>query len=641
MVNENSKNRFEVLSGREQILRRPQMWIGGMDPIEKEMFIILEDKIERKNITYIPAFRKIQDEILDNSLDVLIEKCNSTGEIKVKMTDSSVLIEDNGPGIPVIKHNVSKIVDKSISEEEKRELSNSYIPYTAWTRLFSGSNFQDSDDKTTIGSHGIGSKACSVFSTKFIGITDDGKKKCTVTTKNNLEDKNCKVSSSSGKTGTSVEFWPDLKRFNLEKIDEVYFDLMYQRLLSLSITFPKIKFSFNGKKININDKKFLSMFSEHIEFQIFDKGFVGIFPNEYDEFNFFSYVNGLFLSRGGSHIEYIINNIVNPIREKLVKKFKNIKPADIKNKFSTVVFMRDFANPKFDSQTKETLTNAPSDISKYIADKIDFDKFAKQILKNDFIINPIIETFKIKEELKARSELKQVKKIKVKSDKYMPPIGENKFLALCEGMSACSGISSCLGRQGIGYYSMRGLPVNAFSSTIQKVAANQEFKEITTILNLDLSSKNEVPKTISFDKILITTDNDADGSHLTSMLLGWFARFAPNLFSEGKICRLLTPLILVENNKEKIVEYFFNVNDFKVWEANHQNKGYKYKYLKGLGSWERSQLIELIDKHGLNHFIQQYKIDENGMVYFNDWLGNDAEPRKKYLRAYSFDIDKA
>lgn len=501
------QDKFEVLTGRLQILKRPQMWIGSMDANTQNMFIINENKVEHKNVTFIPAFRKIIDEILDNSLDALIEHANATGTIKVEMTEDSVYIEDDGPGIPVVKKNLSELELKNLPKEEADLLKDSYIPQIAWTRLFSGTNFQDSDNKTTIGSHGIGSKATAIFSTKFIGTTDDGKKHCVVKSKNNLETSDCKVSSSNGKTGTSVEFWPDLPRFKMDKIDQVYFDLMYQRLLCLAITFPKIKFSFNKKRININDKKFLNMFSEHIEFVTFDKGFIGVLPNEYDDFNFFSYVNGLYLSRGGMHVDYIANSIIGPIRDKLEKKHKSIKPADIKNKLTLVVFMRDFANPKFDSQTKETLTNAPSEISNYLGDSVDFERFAKVILKNEAIINPIVDMFKLKEELKARQELKKIKKIKVKSDKYMSPIGTPKYLALCEGQSAMSGISSCLGRNGIGFYSMRGLPLNAYDSSMQKIVANTELKDIMNILGLDISKTDNL-KTIDFDKVLITTDAD-------------------------------------------------------------------------------------------------------------------------------------
>jgi DNA topoisomerase-2 len=97
-------------------------------------------------------------------------------------------------------------------------------------------------------------------------------------------------------------------------------------------------------------------------------------------------------------------------REKLAKKYKAIKPADIKNRLGLVVFLKDFENPQFNSQTKDELKNPMSDVAKHIDGKIDFEKFAKDILKNDAIISPIVDMFKLKEELKARQELKQAKK---------------------------------------------------------------------------------------------------------------------------------------------------------------------------------------------------------------------------------------
>ena len=638
-----SENKFEVLSGRDQILRRPQMWIGSMDPITRNMFIVNEDKVDQQDVTFIPSFRKICDEILDNSIDALIEHCNASGSIKVEMNDEMVSIEDNGPGIPVIKKKLSEAEIKSLPEAEAKEIMDSYIPEIAWTRLFSGSNFQDSSNKTTIGSHGVGSKATAIFSKKFIGHTDDGKHRCIVKAIDNLDKSTCKIDKTSGKTGTIVEFWPDFERFKLNKIEQVYKDLMYQRLFCLAITFPNIKFTFNKKRIAINDKKFLNMFHENIEYALFNNGFIGVYPNNNDDFRFFTYVNGLNFTRGGKHIDWISNQIVFPIRDKLEKKYKTIKPADIKNKLTLVVFMRDFANLKFDSQTKETLTNSDSEISQFLNNKVDFDKLVKNILKNEAIIDPIIETFKIKEELKARQELKQAKKVKVKSDKYLPPLGGSgrKYLALCEGASAQSGISACLGREGIGYYAMRGLPLNAYDSSIQKIVANQELKDITNILSLDISNTDKIDKCIAFEKVLITTDNDADAQHITAMLIGWFKKFAPNLFTDGKICKLITPLIIVQDKNFKIKEYFFNVQDFKKWEKIHPNNKDKVVYIKGLGSWEREQLQELIDKNGLDKFILTYRLDEKSDELVEDWLGSDPEKRKKHLSNYTFDINAA
>lgn len=634
-----TQNKFEVLTGRLQILKRPTMWIGAIDPILQDIFIITEDKVEKKLISFIPAFKKICDEILDNSLDALIEHNNAEGTIKVKMTDESVYVEDDGPGIPVQKKKLSDVELKNLQKEEINELQNSYIPEIAWTRLFSGTNFQNSSDKVTIGSHGVGSKAAAIFSTKFIGKTDDGKKNCIVTALNNLEEHHCKVFNASNKPGTIVEFWPDFPRFNMTKVDQIYKDLMYQRLFCLAMTFPKIKFYFNGKRIIDNNKKFLKMFSDNIEFVTFENGFIGVYPNESDEFNFFTYVNGMHMSRGGSHIEYIANQLVNPIRVKLEKKYKAIKPGDIKNKLTFVVFIRNFSNPKFDSQTKETLTNSLSDIANYFDKKIDFSQYAKQILKNNAIIDPIVETFKIKEELKARQELKQAKKVKVKSDKYFPGIGDRKYLFLVEGLSAGGGLMKCLGRNGKYYYCLRGLALNAYDSSIQKIAANQEIKDVMQILGIDLSKTN-VEQEASFEKIVIATDADLDGINISSMLLGWWYKLCPELYPKHKIYKLNTPVVVVKDSNENLKEWFFTLDDFKEWEAKNQNSKLKIVYLKGLGALETKDLDHIIEKQGFDSLLEEYSLDDTAGEYFENWLGDNPEPRKKYMKEYTFDINK-
>lgn len=634
-----SEHKFEVLTGRLQILQRPTMWIGAVNKTTQKMFILTDDKVEHREIEYVPGFKKICDEILDNSLDALIAHSNASGSIKVKIDEEKVSIEDDGPGIPVVKKKLSEIEEKNLPAEEARQIKNSYLPQLAWTRLFSGSNFQDGENKTTIGAHGVGSTATAIFSTKFIGKTDDGNKSCVVKSLDNMEKVSCKVGDTSGKSGTVVEFWPDLKRFGLDKIDQVYFDLMYQRLLCLAITFPKIKFSFNGKKIDNNEKKFLKLFSENVVSASFDKGFIGIYPNDSDEFNFFTYVNGMHMSRGGSHVDYMSWQIVSPIRDKLVKKYKTIKPADIRNRLSIVVFMRDFPNPKFDSQTKETLTNAQSEISNYLNNKIDFEKLAKDILKNNAVMTPIIDMFKIKEELKARQELKQAKKVKVKSDKYFPGIGEKKYLFLVEGLSAGGGLMKCLGRDGKYFYCLRGLALNAYDSSIQKIAANQEIKEVMNILNLDLTKKDDESQVIEFDKIVIATDADVDGINIASMLMGWWYKLCPSLYKQHKIYRLNTPIVIIEDAKENIKKWFFNLDDFKKWEATNNDKKLKIVYLKGLGSLSTSQLDYIIKQQGFESLLEEYTLDDMSDEYFKNWLGPDAEPRKKYMKEYSFDIN--
>ena len=641
-MKQEQSNDFEALSGIQQCLLRPQMWIGSMSPITQKMFMIGQNGVEYKEVTYIPAFRKIIDEIIDNGCDSIIKHQQAKGKIKVVIDEEWVYIEDNGPGIPVIRKDIKDITDNRMSDEEKKRISETYLPEIAWTRLFSGSNFKDSDNKTTVGSHGLGSKCTSIFSKKFVGISDDGNKMCKVVAKNNLETVETVVSESKER-GVRVKFYPDLNRFGLTKIEPVYVELMRQRLICLGITFPGIKFSLNGKQVNVNDKAFLNLFSEHITFQVFDRGFIGVYPNANDDFNFFTYVDGLALNRGGSHIDYIVDKVVTPVREKLIKKYKSIKPADIKNKLSLVVFLRDFPNLKFDSQTKETLTNLPSEITKYFGDSVDWEKMAKAIIKNEYILDPIVETFKLKEEVKERVALKQAgkSKVKISVDKYIKPIGGNDYLFVCEGLSARGSTSAAIGRNGVGYYASRGVGINAYDATSAQILKNQEFSDIITILGLDITNPNE--QMLNFKKFVIASDQDLDGIHITDIYIGWFVKFAPWMFDKGIICRLNTPLAIVFKDKgmTKIHKMFFDLNSFKKFESENDMSKYSTQYYKGLGTFPKDMFIKLFKENGgLEQFIQTLRLDDTGKSYVDSWLNGDkADERKKLISDYTFDID--
>lgn len=396
------------------------MYIGASNVVEVEDYCLVNDKIQRTSVKCVPGLLKIINEIIDNSVDIAIktnfEGCNS---VSVKITDDTVVVEDNGPGIPVSKN----------SEGE-------YIPFVCWGYAMSGSNFDNDENRTHLGMNGVGSYCTNVWSTEFTGISDDSKNRYTVKFKNNALDYKETVSNSVSK-GVTVKFKPDLKRFGIEKIDQTHKDLIYQRLLNLSISFPLIQFKFNNKAIKTkNFKSYVSSFADEGSFEVFQSGnfSFAVIPSPSDEFQQFSYLNGLNIKDGGTHIDVIANNIVSLLRDSLSKKYKTIKPADIKNKLMIVGVFKNFANPKFNSQTKEKLTNSVSEVNQYFGD-IDYQSLSKKILKNSNIISPIIEVFKIKEELKNRQELKTLNKAKkIKDEHYLPALKENKYIFIVEGL---------------------------------------------------------------------------------------------------------------------------------------------------------------------------------------------------------------
>ena len=681
---------FKSLSDRDHILLRPNMTIGATDETSVFDYILKDEKFSYEEIKYVPGLVKIINEIIDNSVDEAIRTNFEFGNlIKVNFNSDTnfIEVEDNGRGIPV------ELNDDGI-----------YMPILCWGQARAGENFESDDSgRDTIGMNGIGSYATNVFSLQFIGETSDGHNKLNVKFVDNAESYEISTRKSTTKY-TKVQFQPDLKRFGLTEQDvfsddSIYKKIIYQRLLNLSICYPKIIFHFNKKAIKVSSpKNILAQFGDNFEFYSNDKYMFAIYSNESDDFRFYSYINGLKLPNGGQHIDLISNEITSIIRDKLSKKYKTIKPGEIKNKLFVVFYGSNFLNPKFDSQTKEKLTNSIKEVRDYLGD-LDLQKIAAKILKNNSIIDPIIETYRIKEELKKRQEINSLnkKKKKITDEKYMPPTDNIfKYLVLAEGESAAGGISAVLGREGIGYYELKGIPLNAYEKKTLDVLTNKEIRVLIELLDLDINLEKEkdsknwylyndtivnendeimiddyfyrvidlkdkvlidsvdmnkykhqknvrrklAKKSISYENILLGTDQDLDGVHIRGLLLALFLRYAPNLIEEGRLKILKTPLLILRkgSNIEKI---FFDFDEYNLFINNNDISKYTVQYMKGLGSWEQEDLMKLFKKYGFDYFIETFEWCEETYKYVHQWMsGSESDSRKDLLQNNEFDIFK-
>lgn len=596
---------IKKLSEREHIIQRPSMYIGAVDLTKVSEYVFEDDKIVYKEISYVPGLIKIINEIIDNSVDVAIKtNFKSSNEISVKITEDTIEVQDNGTGIPVMKG-----------------ADGHYLAELAWGHARAGSNFDDDKNRTQIGMNGVGSFATNCFSKKFVGKTDDGKKSYTITFKDNAASFVDKEEKTGGKTGVNVKFWPDLAKFGLKAIDEVHMNVIKQRLINLSMSFPEVTFKFNGKKINVNSfKKYVALFNENFEIYETEDYRFAVLPNAEDDFRQFSYVNGLKIPDGGTHIDIISYQVVSRLRDKLAKKFKEIKPGDIKNKLMIVAFLKNVKNTKFNSQSKEKITNGTAEINEYFGE-IPFDGIVNKIFRNAAIIDPITEVYRIKEEFKKRQDLKALTKTvkKIKSDKYLPSIGTKKYLLLVEGESALGGLSPVLGRKECGYYTLKGKPLNAYSAQQKKFTENKELSELYKII------QNE-----DYQYVIYATDQDLDGYHIRGLLTGFFVRYLPEL--KGKIGMLQTPVIGV-TKKDQLTSWYYNLSDDVKLKAGETSN-----YYKGLGSWDVEDLKSVVQKDGLAKMINILEFDNDKII--EEWLGDDSEPRKKYILANDFSIAK-
>ena len=609
--------KMKTLTSVEHILVRPNLWIGSVSPSEKETWVLNEDDtISFKKISYTEGLLKICNEAIDNSVDVGIKtNWEKSTKIDITITKDTFTCEDNGTGIPV----------------EKNE-SGEWIPVIATCVPMSGTNFEE--DRNSIGANGVGIKAANIFSKKFECITCDGKGKLKIVCTDNLSTKKVSELKPTAKTGTTISFSPDFDRFGVKEFRTELMTMIKTRLKFLSWFYPKCQFTFNGQKIGIKAKDIASMFPQPAVVLNEPNVYICIYPSE-EPYNL-TYVNGLYMRRGGTQIDYILNKVITDIREKVSKKYKAIKPADIKNRLGIVCFFKGFPNCEFDSQTKETLTNSVGDITSYFQrEQIDLDKFTAKILKQKEIIDNITEMFRLKEELAEKKELAKLSKVKkeVDSEKYYPPIGKTakKYLMITEGFSAFSGMSPILGRKEIGYYMLKGKILNVLGEKPSTFMANQEINDLVNILGIDIANP-DTPMT--YDKVVILTDADADGNAIAGLVLTLFNRIAPNIIKQGRVCRLETPL-LIGSKGEKIEEYYFTLPD-----KSKMKKNLEYFYLKGLGSWTKNRFNQILEyEGGLEKLMVSYTLDDKTDESINKWFGKESDGRKDALRGKEFHID--
>lgn len=617
---------IQTLDPIEHLKLRPGMWIGGVVPAEHEVWVLDEnDKIHNMRLTYTEGLLKVVNEAIDNSFDEAIKtNCTKANKIIIDMTKDTFSIEDNGRGIPVVKND-----------------DGSWQCVNAVSKLMTGSNFND-DNRNTIGANGVGIKGLNAFSKYFECVTCDGTGKMKIVCKDNLTSIKCTELTPSIKTGTKIVSKPDFKRFGVSGFSKELMLIVKSRLKFLSWYYPKCAISFNGEKVTTKVKDLVKLFPTPSVVVNNDNVYLCAYASEEPEV--LTYVNGMYLPRGGTHVDYIMDRIVESVRDKVGKKFGGIKPSDIKNRLGLVVFFSGFPNCAFDSQTKESLKNLQSDVSTYLAaNQIDLEQFTSKIVKEKEMLDNITDLFKAKLELaEAKAVDKANKKTKdVNSEKYFPPVGKtkNKYLMITEGQSAFSGISPILGRQGIGYYMLRGKPLNILDvgpitrGKVKGFMENQEIKELVDILGLDIRGNTE---DMNYEYVVILSDADADGTAIAGLIITLFSKLAPEMLKQGRICRLNTPL-LIGLKGDKVEEYYFSLPN-----ETDMKKNLNYFYLKGLGSWTKSRLNQVIEKEGgMEKLLMPFEYDDKAQETIKNWFGNDSEPRKIALRGREFHINNA
>lgn len=615
-----SKEKFEIkkLSDREHIVHRPSMYIGSVSNEQHETAIFEnvqdsfeEPKLQTKQLTYAPGLIKIINEVIDNSVDVII-KTGKGSTIKVKLSEDKVEVQDDSTGFPMPEKFKKLARDGGVA---KREVFEDLPVVIALGNARAGSNFNDEDNLGQMGTNGVGAFATNCFSKRFVCVTKTQDTTTKVEWRDNALLHSCNIDYKKSESGTSITFWPDLAKFSLAEISEDVKDVIRTRLVVLSLTYPDIKFYFDGKRIK-TPKRISSLFTTEetpfVEHSTKDYQVLVIASSE--KTSHFSVVNGLNTPDGGSHIDLILQEIVKELSE---TKGLNCTRADVLNTLQIVFIGRGWKNLRFNSQTKEKITNSTKETRDYLGD---LNSLVQKVKKSKQIKDFIKATTQARELRVEKKAIKDAKKTKIKSDKFLDAQGDREILMLVEGDSAMGGLVPALGRKGIAYYALKGKPLNAYKSSAQKVAANKELSELLAIIHQN-----------DFKKITIASDMDPDGASIAGLLLGFVCKFLPEY--KDRVYRLHTP-VKGAMKDGKLVRWSFDLEG-----SIDVKSGESLMYFKGLGTLDPSDMESIVKQVGMDGILYRIDLNVDGFEEIMDaWLGDDSQKRKDMILANNFSI---
>jgi DNA topoisomerase-2 len=597
--------KYQLLDEIEHVLKRPGMYIGSTKPHTANEWILGDGLYSKEELTYNPGFLKLFDEIISNSVDEH-KRAGKINTIKVSVTADTITVWDNG-GIPVVQHPQHKV----------------WIPELIFSNLRAGSNFNDEEGRTVAGTNGVGASLVNIFSKRFVIDTADGKNRFLQTFTDNMSKRTTPKTSRTSQGFTEITYVPDLLRFEMEKIDDAHCKMMRKRVIDIAAANPGLKLEFNGEKYRFKT------FKEYVDLYVNDsiwersKDWEISFGVSKDGFQSVSFVNSIHTKDGGTHENHILNQVIEYLRAMIKKKHKvDVKPSEIKNHVFLFINCT-VINPAFSSQTKEKLITEPKDFGT----KHDVtEKFAKAVFGSE-VIQSLLDWIEQKKNAEERAELRKLNKslASTKVLKLIDAKGKDRnkcVLGIFEGMSALSAVRKFRDPQTFGAFPLKGKFLNVSEMTNSGVIQNDEVVQLMASLGIKLG---EEPGDLRYGKVYIYTDADPDGDSIAGLLINFFNKYWPELFDQGRVFKVMTPLVVAKKGKE--VKPFYSNEEYSEWEKKTGAKGWDVEYKKGLAALEDVEYRDIIH----SPVLVKLQNDKNFKDSLNDWFGSDSEPRKEKL----------
>ena len=621
MTKDYDASKIKVLEGLKAVRKRPGMYVGS---------------------TGTTGLHHLIFEVVDNGIDEHLAGHCDTIVVLIKNGDS-VEITDNGRGIPVDMHPTEK---KSALE-------------VVMTKLHSGAKFGDGGYKVSGGLHGVGVSVVNALSEQLVvEVRRNGQIHRQSYTRG-VPSADVKVVGEAEDTGTKVWFKPDTEIFE-ETI--ISFDVVAHRLRELA-------FLNKGLNITINDERSnrtqvfeyeggISSFVEYINENktpvhpvvYFNKSEQDVevecaiqYNTDYAD-NVYSFANNIDTKEGGFHLvgfRSALTKVFNKYARKtglLKEDAPSLSGNDIREGLTAVISVK-LTDPQFEGQTKTKLGNTEV---RGIVDTVTTDEFGHFLETNPIITKSLIQ--KVLSAAKARNAARKARELTRRKSAFESTALPGKLadcstramegteLYIVEGDSAGGSAKQARDRAFQAILPLRGKIINVEKARLDKVLANTEIQAMITALGTNIDEDFDITK-LRYERIIIMTDADVDGSHIRTLLLTFFYNYMRPLIEEGHMYIAQPPLYQVKKGKKGIYAF----NDEELDKALKEvGDGSSIQRYKGLGEMNPEQLwTTTMDP--ATRILLNVNIDDAVAAdqIFTILMGDDVEPRRKFIEEHA------
>lgn len=626
-TNNYTADQIQILEGLEAVRKRPGMYIGS---------------------TSSKGLHHLVYEIVDNSVDEALAGYCTDINVKIN-SDNSITVTDNGRGIPTGINAKSGLTGVEV----------------VFTILHAGGKFGGGGYKVSGGLHGVGASVVNALSEWLeVKVCQEGK----IYEQRYERGKvvyPLKVvgECSEEESGTEVHFLPDKEIFEETVFD---YNILKQRLREMAFLTKNIRITLIDDRDDKKEKTFhyeggikeyvtylnkgnTALYDNIIYCEgMRDKVYVEVAFQHNDGYsdNVYGFVNNITTPEGGTHVTGFRNAVTKTFNDyaranKILKeKDQNLSGEDIREGLTAIISIK-LENPQFEGQTKQKLGNseARGAVEGIVSEQLTYfleqnPAVAKTICEKSVLAQRAREAARHARDLTRRKSALEGFNLPGKLADCSDKDPSHCEIFIVEGDSAGGSAKSARRRETQAILPLRGKILNVEKARLDRILGNAEIRTMITAFGTGIHEDFDITK-LRYDKIIIMTDADVDGAHISTLLLTFFYRFMPDLIKTGHVYLATPPLFKLEKNKKVWYAYSEEqLGDIIKEVGRDQNN--KIQRYKGLGEMDASQLWETtMDPE--NRILKKVIYDEETAsevdVTFSTLMGDKVEPRREFIEA--------